>query len=132
MIIPCSAESELALREASKEGLIKYIPGDNDFETLGKLLHENWLKKKMLASKISNQAIDRLYQTGIESGAWGGKVLGAGGGGCILFLVPLQKKEIIRNTIKLQAQKLKLSDFKEVPVKFVQSGVEIVSNSYFA
>ncbi len=102
-----------------------------DFEALGKLLHENWLKKKLLASKISNQVIDHLYQTGIEGGAWGGKVLGAGGGGCILFLVPLQKKEKIRDTIKLQAQKLKLSDFKEVPVKFVQSGVEIVSNSSF-
>lgn len=102
-----------------------------DFEALGKLLHENWLKKKMLASKISNQVIDRLYQTGILNGAWGGKVLGAGGGGCILFLVPLQKKEKIKNAIKIQAQKLKLSDFKEVPVKFVQSGVEIVSNSSF-
>ena len=107
----------------------KLIKGD--FETLGKLLHENWLSKKKLASKISNQVIDKLYQTGTKNGAWGGKVLGAGGGGCILFLAPLQKKDKIREAMKKQAKKLKLSDFQEVPVKFVHSGVEVVSNSLF-
>lgn len=102
-----------------------------DFETLGKLLHENWIKKKMLASKISNQVIDKLYETGIKNGSWGGKLLGAGGGGCILFFVPLQKKDKIRKAIILQAKKLKLAELKEIPIKFVQSGVEIISNSNF-
>lgn len=109
-----------------KEKLLK-----GDFETLGELLHENWLKKKALASKVSNQTIDQLYRSGLKAGAWGGKVLGAGGGGCILFLAPIGKKEKIRDSITSQAKKLKLSDFKEIPIKFVQSGAEIVSNSYF-
>ena len=78
--------------QKKKKILFKKKLMKGDFEALGKLLNENWLKKKVLASKISNQAIDKLYQAGIKSGAWGGKVLGAGGGGCILFLVPLQKK----------------------------------------
>lgn len=102
-----------------------------DFEALGKLLHENWIKKKALASRISNQAIDNLYKTGLNNGSWGGKLLGAGGGGCILFLVPLQKKEKIRNAIISEAKKLELPDIKEIPIKFVQSGVEIISNSSF-
>ena len=119
-------KSMVDLVDIFKKKLIK-----GDFETLGKLLHENWLSKKKLASKISNQVIDKLYQTGTKNGAWGGKVLGAGGGGCILFLAPLQKKDKIREAMKKQAKKLKLSDFQEVPVKFVHSGVEVVSNSLF-
>lgn len=101
-----------------------------DFEALGKLLHENWLKKKKLASKISNQAIDKLYEVGIKNGAWGGKVLGAGGGGCILFLSPINKKGKIRKALERITKKYNLEDSKEVPIKFVQSGVEVISNNY--
>lgn len=101
-----------------------------DFETLGGLLHENWLKKKTLASRISNPIINELYKTGIKSGAWGGKVLGAGGGGCILFLAPIIKRKEIRESIARKAKRLKLFDFQEVPVKFVQSGIEVISNSF--
>lgn len=108
----------------------KKLIGGN-FETLGKLLHENWIKKRALASKISNQVIDTLYETGIDNGSWGGKLLGAGGGGCILFLVPLQKKDKIRNAVIHKAKKMKLSNLKEIPIKFVQSGVEIISNNSF-
>lgn len=102
-----------------------------DFEAMGKLLHQNWLKKKTLASKVSNQEIDKIYDCGINSGSWGGKLLGAGGGGCILFLAPLQKKDKIRQSILQKAEKLNLRDFQEIPIKFVQSGVEVISNSYF-
>lgn len=119
-------KSMTGLVDIFKKNLLK-----GDFEALGKLLHENWLMKKKLASKISNQAIDKLYDRGIKAGAWGGKVLGAGGGGCILFLSPLNKKEEIKKAVLKQAEKLKLDDFKEIPIKFVQSGVEIVSNSFF-
>lgn len=103
-----------------------------DFKSMGLLLHENWIKKKTLSSNISNQEIDQIYNVGISSGAWGGKVLGAGGGGCIMFLAPFGKIQNIRTKIVQKFQSLKLDDFKEVPVKFVQSGVEVVSNSYFS
>ncbi len=106
---------------------LKLLQGD--FEALGKLLHENWLKKKTLASKISNITIDQIYQKGIDAGAWGGKILGAGGGGCILFLSPISKKREIKNQLIKEAKKSGLEDFKEIPIKFVQSGVEIISST---
>ena len=59
----------------------------NDF---GKLLHHAWIEKKELSSSISNHKIDELYQTSIQNGALGGKLLGAGGGG---FLLVYMKKE---------------------------------------
>jgi len=100
-----------------------------NFEELGKLLHDNWLKKKSLASCISNSVIDDLYQSGIDSGAWGGKVLGAGGGGCLMFLMETAKKNVVREAVKKAAQKNNLEYFNEIPVKFVQSGVEIIVNT---
>lgn len=102
-----------------------------NFKGLGELLHENWLIKKTLASKISNNAIDALYDEGIKKGAWGGKVLGAGGGGCILFLVDEKNKDDLRQAVLKKAEKLNLKSFQEIPVQFVQSGVEVVSNTYF-
>lgn len=100
-----------------------------DFAGLGNLLHDNWLKKKSLASSISNIVIDDLYQAGLQGGAWGGKVLGAGGGGCLLFLTDPSKKENVREMIEQSAKKNNLEYFNEIPVKFVQSGVEIIVNT---
>lgn len=102
-----------------------------NFKGLGELLHENWLIKKTLASKISNDVIDSLYDEGIKKGAWGGKILGAGGGGCILFLVDQKNKDDLRQAVLKKAEKLNLKSFQEIPVQFVQSGVEVVSNTYF-
>ena len=55
------------------------------FEHFGELLHESWLLKKSLASKISNHQIEEAYEAARSAGAWGGKLLGAGGGGFMLF-----------------------------------------------
>lgn len=52
---------------------------------VGNILHENWILKQKLASQISNTAIDEIYRAGLEGGATGGKLLGAGGGGFMLF-----------------------------------------------
>jgi len=99
------------------------------FKNMGKMLHQGWLRKKSLASKISSGFIDDLYQAGVQNGAWGGKILGAGGGGCILFLSPLNKKDDIRKAVKKVAKKYKLTEFKEIPIHFVQSGGEILFNA---
>lgn len=101
---------------------------DGDFKGLGGMLHEGWLKKKSLASNVSNPAIDELYNAGMNSGAWGGKVLGAGGGGCIMFLVHEDKKPAVREAVSKIAKENNLAGFQEIPVKFVQSGAEIVFN----
>jgi D-glycero-alpha-D-manno-heptose-7-phosphate kinase len=101
-----------------------------NFKEMGALLHENWLIKKTLAGKISNEQLDALYTAGIESGSWGGKVLGAGGGGCIMFFIHPGKKEELRFKVTEKAKLLGLKGFKEVPVKFVHSGAEIMTNAY--
>lgn len=54
----------------------------------GKLLHEAWKIKKSVSQRISSSKIDRLYQIALKAGAWGGKILGAGGGGFLLFFCP--------------------------------------------
>jgi D-glycero-alpha-D-manno-heptose-7-phosphate kinase len=95
-----------------------------DFQAVGDMLHDGWLRKKRLASGVSSSAIDGLYDAGMRAGAWGGKVLGAGGGGCLLFVAPLDRKECIRQAILKVAGESQLQDFKQIPVKFVQSGAE--------
>jgi len=100
-----------------------------DFKGLGKLVDKGWKKKKTLASNVTNDVLESLYDAGIEAGAWGGKVLGAGGGGCILFLVPSSKKETIRKQVFEAAKKNKLEDFQEMPISLTQSGTEILYKS---
>jgi len=100
-----------------------------DLRGLGQMLHEGWMIKKTLASNISNKVIDDLYDVGMNTGAWGGKVLGAGGGGCVMFLVsPEKRKAVLAELVKL-AQKNNLIEAKEVPIRFAQSGAEILHDS---
>lgn len=94
-----------------KESLIK-----RDFREAGKIIEDSWLLKKTLASKITDPLIDYLYKKGIEAGAWGGKLLGAGGGGCLLFVAPKSSHEIIRQALNLT----------EIPFEFSDKGVEII------
>lgn len=65
----------------------------NDLDKLGEMLGEAWEQKKKLANSISNGALDNIYDVGIEAGALGGKLLGAGGGGFFLFYVPPGRKK---------------------------------------
>ncbi len=99
-----------------------------DIKGMGVMLHQGWLKKKSLASNVSNSLIDDLYGAGINAGAYGGKVLGAGGGGCVLFLSNEDKKNSIREAVQEIAAKNNLSEFREIPIKFIQSGVETLYN----
>ena len=61
---------------------------DGDLDGFGRLLHEAWVLKRTLASKISDETIDAHYQRGLDAGALGGKLAGAGGGGFLLFYCP--------------------------------------------
>ncbi|MDP4268403.1 MAG: GHMP kinase, partial [Bacteroidota bacterium] len=56
-------------------------------DDFGKILHENWKLKQTLASNITNKDIDDIYNTALRNGAQGGKLLGAGGGGFMLFYI---------------------------------------------
>ncbi len=83
----------------------------------GKLLHESWQIKKTLTQKISNASIDEIYEAGREAGAIGGKLLGAGGGGFMLFFVPPEKREALR---------LRLKKLLCVPFAFSNRGSDLV------
>ncbi len=69
----------------------------------GNILNEGWFRKKELAGEISNPIINELYETAIENGAVGGKLLGAGGGGFLLFYCPKNSQEHLISKMKLQA-----------------------------
>jgi len=95
-----------------KEALLK-----KDLTRFGELLHKNWEYKKMLASKITNDVIDRYYKIAIKNGALGGKVLGAGGGGFLLFYCEQKNQNKLLKS---------LSSLKHVPFKFESNGTRIV------
>ena len=71
-----------------------------DFYELGKLMDENWNIKRGLSNKISQSDIDRRYSEAINAGAIGGKLMGAGGGGFLLFLSPIEKRSMVMNSLK--------------------------------
>jgi D-glycero-alpha-D-manno-heptose-7-phosphate kinase len=81
------------------------------------LLHENWNLKRSLTDKISTPQIDKIYNNAIESGALGGKLLGAGGGGFILFFVEPEHQPAVKE---------KLKSLLHVPFKFENQGSQII------
>ena len=89
-------------RELKRE-LIK-----GNIDAMGDILHKGWTYKKELASKISNKNIDDYYDTALRNGALGGKLLGAGGGGFLLFYAPVINHEKIRNAL-ITLEELKFS-----------------------
>jgi len=85
------------LVEMAKHSLTLLEDGKvNDF---GRLLHDSWLYKKKLGG-VTNATIDEIYETAINAGALGGKVLGAGGGGYMMFYVPRTKKGHVLDALK--------------------------------
>jgi D-glycero-alpha-D-manno-heptose-7-phosphate kinase len=101
-----------------------------DFQSAGEILLEGWTMKKQLASAISNPDIDRLHEIAMSSGAWGGKILGAGGAGCLMMLAPLERRAAVVDALRVAAQAGGFEGACEIPVGFVQAGAEIVTNSY--
>ena len=90
---------------------------DNQLDDFGELLHQNWLLKRQMADKISNPKIDRWYETGRRNGALGGKILGAGGGGFLLFYAPPEKHRAIYQA---------LPELKPTPFSFESQGSKII------
>lgn len=82
----------------------------------GEILREDWERKKLLANAISNQRIDELYESGVQAGAVGGKLLGAGGGGFLLFYCDEWKQDSLRKALGLQ----------EIPFRMAKYGSRIV------
>ena len=89
----------------------------NNLDDFGRILHEGWLLKKSLTSGISNGIVDEMYNKGIEAGALGGKLLGAGGGGFLLFYIEPDKKEALLKEFE---------DLMQVPFQFENEGTSMV------
>jgi D-glycero-alpha-D-manno-heptose-7-phosphate kinase len=92
-----------------------------DLTEFGRLLHEQWHLKRTMSSQITNDAIDRIYDIGVRAGAYGGKLLGAGGGGFIMFFAPQERHQAIKET---------LGNLLHVPVCFDYLGSQIIYFSH--
>jgi D-glycero-alpha-D-manno-heptose-7-phosphate kinase len=68
-------------------------------EDFGKLLHESWVLKRKLSEGTSNSTIDRVYDDALRAGAVGGKLLGAGGTGFLVFVVPPERQDAVRRAL---------------------------------
>ncbi len=89
----------------------------NNVDALGELLHRNWELKRTLASGVSNPQIDEIYERAINAGATGGKLLGAGGAGFMIFYVPENRQDIVR---------MALADLREMNFEMDNSGASII------
>jgi len=98
-------------------GLVRDSLKDGDFETFGKILNEGWLLKKQLTNNITNDEIDLYHKKAIEAGAIGGKLLGAGGGGFLLFYCPPHKQDAVRKA---------LTNLKETTLSLEPQGTRII------
>jgi len=87
-----------------------------DYKQFGLLLRDAWQLKKNLADNVSTGEIDSIYNKAIQMGAIGGKLLGAGGGGFLLFLVEPDKQETIKKALRLY----------HVPFKFENTGSQVI------
>ncbi len=88
----------------------------DDLSSFGRLLHDGWELKRTLASGITNPAIDEAYETAMENGALGGKLLGAGGGGFLLFYCPPERQEQLRVALRM----------RPFPFSFEKDGTSVV------
>jgi D-glycero-alpha-D-manno-heptose-7-phosphate kinase len=85
--------------------------------SLGPMLNEAWQAKKQIADGISNDLIDQAYEAAIRAGAEGGKLLGAGGGGFLMFVAPPERHNCIRTALR---------SMRETPFRFVPHGSRII------
>jgi len=90
-------------------------------DDFGRLLHEQWLIKRGMSAEISNDGIDAIYDAGLKAGALGGKLLGAGGGGFMLFFVRLEQQEQVKEALK---------HLLYVPSRFDHLGSQIIYYSH--
>jgi D-glycero-alpha-D-manno-heptose-7-phosphate kinase len=109
-------ELEIMLQMVGEAEAIITNPS-RSLDEFGRLLHENWRIKRTLTQKITNANIDDIYEAGLSAGALGGKLLGAGGGGFMLFYVPPERREALR---------MRLKKLLCVPIAFSNRGSDVV------
>jgi D-glycero-alpha-D-manno-heptose-7-phosphate kinase len=88
-----------------------------DIKNIGAILHESWNMKKSISSDISSAVIDDIYKTAIQQGAYGGKLLGAGGGGFVLLCADKSRHASIVSS---------LGKYRVLPFEMESSGSSLV------
>lgn len=96
---------------------VNILNGENDILEFGRLLHESWQLKRSLTDKISTPYVDYLYEAATREGATGGKLLGAGGAGFILFFVKPEFQSKLKETLR---------GLLHVPFRFENLGSQII------
>ncbi len=112
-----SREKEISQRKISclAKELRQYLQNGN-LDKLGEILHENWMLKRRLSAGVSTPRIDEFYESARKAGAVGGKLLGAGGGGFLLFYVPEKEKRRVREALPLP----------EIPIGIDRQGSSVI------
>lgn len=116
----CVAESGPILKEIYElvnEAEAVLTNKNRDLDDFGRLLDYTWRLKKLTGSEVSTHYIDKLYLKGMEAGALGGKLLGAGGGGFLVFYVQPEKQEAV---------KAALNDLLYIPFLFENGGTKVI------
>ncbi len=90
---------------------------DRNLDDFGRLLDNTWKLKRRTGGLVSTNSIDELYARGIQAGALGGKLLGAGGGGFLVFYVQPEKQNEVRKA---------MSDLMHIPFKFENGGTRVI------
>lgn len=114
--IPNKTQEMIGLQSLVEAG-VEILTGETDLDDFGRLLHESWLLKRSLSSAVAPPFVDELYARARATGAIGGKLLGAGGGGFMLLFAPEGGQSAIREA---------LPDLIEVPVAFDRCGSQII------
>jgi len=99
---------------------VKHALENGDLSEFGRLQHEHWLAKRETSSKISNDPIDRYYEEGLKNGALGGKLMGAGGGGFLMFYCENDRDRLRKVMAK--------EGLREIRFGFEREGSKIVVN----
>lgn len=110
-------KAQLATMRAMVNQATEILVSDKDIRAFGELLHDTWKLKRGLSEEISTSEVDAIYEAARQHGAIGGKLLGAGGGGFIIFFVePARQHDVVRA----------LSGLIRVPFKFEDEGSRII------
>lgn len=112
-----SRTAELQLMKEMTREAISTLQSSTPIAEIGRMLDQNWKYKRSLSDKVSTSEIDQIYETAIKAGAIGGKLLGAGGGGFMVFFVQPENQKKVREA---------LGRLIHVPFRFENSGSRVV------
>ena len=93
------------------------VSKERNLDEFGRMLDESWKLKRTTGNKVSTSEIDSIYAKAIQAGALGGKLLGAGGGGFVVFYVPEDKQNEVKKA---------LNNLLYVPFRFENSGTQVI------